>query len=92
MRKQKKDAVELKRIALIDKGNGYGKENLYLAQKLAFEVFGTKRLFLHTKPDNFRAQSIYKATGFTPETPDPCVSFYMDVEDYKREQMNIVGD
>lgn len=82
---QKEDAVELKRIGLIDKGRGYGKETLYLAQKLAFEVLGTKRLFLHTKPDNFRAQSIYKATGFTPETPDPCVSFYMDLEDYKRK-------
>ena len=80
---QKETAVELKRIALADKGKGYGKETLYLAQKLAFEVFGTKRLFLHTKVDNLRAQSIYKATGFTPETPDPCVSFYMDVEDYK---------
>lgn len=78
----KENQVQLKRIAIIDKGKGYGKEALYLAQKLAFEVFGTKRLYLWTKEENLRAQSIYKATGFVPDMPDPCVSFHMDREDY----------
>ncbi len=78
----KEEAVQLKRIAIIDKGKGYGKEALYLAQKMAFELFHTKRLYLMTKPDNLRAQSIYKATGFTADMPDPCTSFHMDRADY----------
>lgn len=79
----KENQVQLKRIAIIDKGKGYGKEALYLAQKLAFEVWGTKRLYLWTKEENLRAQSIYKATGFVPDMPDPCVSFHMDRAEYE---------
>lgn len=79
----KKDkTVQLKRIAIIDKGKGYGKEALYLAQKMAFEIFNTQRLYLSTKEKNLRAQSIYKATGFVAEMPDPCTGFHMDREDY----------
>lgn len=78
----KENAVQLKRIAIIDKGKGYGKETLHLAQKMAFEIFGTKRLYLGTKLENLRAQSIYKATGFTPDMPDPCTGFHMNREDY----------
>ena len=80
---KKGEAVELKRIAIMEKGKGYGVEALYLAQKLAFEVWGTKRLYLGTKLSNLRAQSIYKKTGFIAETPDPCDHFYMDREDYE---------
>ena len=76
------ERLQLKRIALIDKGKGYGKEALYLVQKLAFEVFGTKYLYLITKPENLRAQSIYKTTGFTPEMPDPCTQFHLHAVDY----------
>lgn len=83
---QKENMVQLKRIAIIDKGKGYGKETLYLAQKMAFEIFRTKRLYLYTKLENLRAQSIYKATGFTQETPDPCVSFYMTLDDYRENK------
>lgn len=72
------EQMQLKRIAIIDKGKGYGKEALLLAQKLAFEVFGTKYLYLSTKEDNLRAQSIYKATGFIPDMPDPCTKFHMN--------------
>lgn len=81
----KEHAVQLKRIAIIDKGKGYGKEALHLAQKLAFDIFCTKRLYLSTKLENLRAQSIYKATGFTPEMPDPCNCFHMDLADYKEK-------
>lgn len=72
------EQMQLKRIAIIDKGKGYGKEALLLAQKLAFEVFGTTYLYLSTKEDNLRAQSIYKATGFIPDMPDPCTKFHMN--------------
>ena len=77
------EKFELKRIALIEKGKGYGKEALYLAQKLAFEVFQTPYLYLGTKENNLRAQSIYKATGFTPDMPDPCTSFHITAEAYR---------
>ncbi len=76
------ERVQLKRIAIMEKGKGYGKEALYLAQKLAFEVWETKCLYLGTKEANLRAQSIYKATGFVPEMPDPCTRFHMGVEEY----------
>ena len=73
-----KEQMQLKRIAINDKGKGYGKEALLLAQKLAFEVFGTKTLYLGTKEANIRAQSIYKATGFIPDMPDPCTRFHIN--------------
>ena len=80
---QLKSKLQLKRIAIMEKGKGYGKEALYLAQKLAFEVFGTEYFFLGTREHNLRAQSIYKATGFIPAMPDPCTQFYITDEDYK---------
>ena len=78
----KSEQIELKRIAVVEKGKGYGKESLYLAQKLAFEIFKTKKLYLHTKAENIKAQEIYKYTGFTAETSDPCTSFFMLEKDY----------
>ena len=76
--------LQLKRIAILEKGRGYGKEALYLAQKYAFEVLGTKCLSLGTKEHNTRAQSIYKATGFTPDMSDPCTHFHIAAEDYSK--------
>jgi len=80
----KEQQVQLKRIALVEKGKGYGKESLCLIQDFAFNTLHTARLYLSTKAANTRAQSIYKATGFTPETPDPCVNFHIDKEHYIR--------
>lgn len=79
----KEEAMELKRIAIMEKGKGYGKEALYLAQKLAFDIFCTEKLYLSTKLSNLRAQAIYKLTGFIPEMPDPCDHFHMNREDYE---------
>ena len=81
---KKEECVQLKRIAIIDKGKGYGKEILRMAQKMAFEIWNTKRLYLSTKEENLRAQSIYKSAGFVPDMPDPCTCFHMDREDYER--------
>lgn len=79
-----KTKLELKRIAIIEKGKGYGKEALWLAQKLAFDVLGTEYLYLGTREKNVRAQGIYKATGFTPEMPDPCTKFHITEKDYRK--------
>ena len=76
--------LELKRIAIMEKGKGYGKEALLLAQKLAFDVFETKHLYLGTRANNVRAQNIYKATGFVPDMPDPCTKFHITEEDYRK--------
>ncbi len=81
-----KTKLQLKRIAIMEKGKGYGKEALFLAQKLAFEIFGTKYLYLGTKETNLRAQSIYKATGFVPDMPDPCTQFFMTSEQYQERK------
>ena len=80
-----KEQMQLKRIAIIDKGKGYGKEALLLAQRLAFEVFDTKNLYLGTKETNLRAQSIYKATGFISDIPDPCTRFHINNAAYIRQ-------
>ncbi|MDF2544682.1 MAG: family N-acetyltransferase [Herbinix sp.] len=79
----KSTQIELKRIAVNEKGKGYGKEALLLSQRLAFEIYKTKKLYLHTKIENIRAQNIYKHVGFIAETPDPCTSFYLDETDYE---------
>jgi len=80
--------TELKRIVITEKEKGYGKEALYLAQKFAFEILKTNRLQLGTRKDNIRAQTIYKATGFTAAEPDPCTFFYIDKDNYfKRNQL-----
>lgn len=85
----KSTQIELKRIAVSEKGKGYGKEALHLAWKIAFEILNTKKLYLHTKSKNIRAQSIYKHVGFTAETDDPCTSFYIHAEDYITKNNNI---
>lgn len=79
----KSTQIELKRIAISDKGKGYGKEALQLSWRLAFEIYNTGKLYLHTKTENIRAQSIYKHVGFIAETPDPCTSFYLDANNYE---------
>lgn len=80
----KSTQIELKRIAVMDKGKGYGKEALQLSWRLAFEKFNTKKIYLHTKTENIRAQNIYKHVGFIAETPDPCTSFYINAVDYEK--------
>lgn len=74
--------LRLVRIALLEKGRGYGKEAMYLAQKYAFEVIGTEYFYLGTTDGNLRAQSLFKSVGFTLDTPDPCTKFYITDKDY----------
>lgn len=75
------EKLQLKRIALIEKGCGLGREALRLAQRWAFSAMGTPTLYLRTKPDNHRAQHVYLAAGFRAGTPLPCTFFYMHRED-----------
>lgn len=76
------EKLELKRIALLDKGRGLGREALRLAQAWAFDTLGTPTLYLGTKAENHRAQHVYLAVGFRAGTPLPCTFFYLHREDY----------
>src|SRR5918999_6332255 len=60
-------AVELRRIAVTEKGRGYGRATLALAVAQAFEEHGAHRLWLDVKPHNERARSLYRSAGFVEE-------------------------
>ena len=60
-------AVELRRLAVTDKGRGHGRAALRLAMALAFEEHGAHRLWLDVKPDNERARALYRSAGFVEE-------------------------
>jgi RimJ/RimL family protein N-acetyltransferase len=60
-------AVELRRIAVTEKGRGYGRATLELAIRWAFEEHGAHRLWLDVKPHNERARSLYRSAGFVEE-------------------------
>jgi diamine N-acetyltransferase len=60
-------AVELRRIAVTEKGRGYGRATLALAIRAAFEDHGAHRLWLDVKPHNERARSLYRSAGFVEE-------------------------
>jgi diamine N-acetyltransferase len=60
-------AVELRRIAVTEKGRGYGRATLLLAMAQAFEQHDAHRLWLDVKPHNERARSLYRSAGFVEE-------------------------
>ena len=60
-------AVELRRLAVTEKGRGYGRAALRLAMAEAFEEHGAHRLWLDVKPQNERARSLYRSAGFVEE-------------------------
>jgi diamine N-acetyltransferase len=60
-------AVELRRLAVTEKGRGYGRAALRLAMAEAFEVHDAHRLWLDVKPHNKRALSLYRSAGFVEE-------------------------
>jgi RimJ/RimL family protein N-acetyltransferase len=69
--------VELKRIAITEKGKGYGKKAMYLSQKFAFDVLGRNKLYLGTKDHNVRAQHVYHSTGFVLSDPESISRFHI---------------
>jgi diamine N-acetyltransferase len=60
-------AVELRRLAVTEKGRGYGRAALRLAVERAFEEHDAHRLWLDVKPHNERARSLYRSAGFVEE-------------------------
>lgn len=59
--------IELKRIVISEKNNGYGKETLGLIKELSFEKLMAHRLWLDVRLKNKKAQEVYKSQGFKEE-------------------------
>jgi RimJ/RimL family protein N-acetyltransferase len=57
----------VKRIAVCDPGQGYGRALLRAVVDAAFEATDAWRLWLGVFPENLRAQKSYAAVGFQPE-------------------------
>jgi RimJ/RimL family protein N-acetyltransferase len=59
--------VELKRIVLQPKGQGYGRACLRLLAQMAFRDLGAHRFWLDVKSANTRALALYRSEGFVEE-------------------------
>ena len=59
--------VELMRLVITDKGQGYGRATLEAAAKLAFDVWRAHRLWLDVVDNNARARHLYRSVGFVEE-------------------------
>lgn len=59
--------LEFKRIAISEKGKGFGREAVDLVKKLCFEQLGFHRLWLDVFDDNERAWKLYESEGFVQE-------------------------
>lgn len=57
----------LRRLAIAEKGKGYGRETLKSVKKLAFEEYKAHRLWLDVKEFNQRAKYLYETEGFIVE-------------------------
>ncbi|MEM8640186.1 MAG: GNAT family protein [Cyanobacteria bacterium P01_G01_bin.54] len=60
-------SLELRRLVVIQKGQGYGKQALRLLQHQAFEQYQAHRLWLDVKLFNQRAYGLYRQAGFVEE-------------------------
>lgn len=61
------EALELMRITIDEKGQGYGKEAILWVINFCFDTLGYHRLWLDVFTDNHKAISIYRQMGFTQE-------------------------
>jgi diamine N-acetyltransferase len=60
-------SILLKRLVITHKGQGYGRGAIELIKEMAFNKYHAHRLWLDVKDFNYRAQSLYKSTGFVLE-------------------------
>ena len=59
--------IELRRIAVADRGGGIGRAALTQTLDLAFGDLSAQRVWLDLLPDNDRAKHLYQSSGFTFE-------------------------
>lgn len=60
-------SLELKRMVIRSKGEGYGRAALRVVKKVAFDDLGAHRLWLDVKQRNGRAKALYDGEGFVQE-------------------------
>ena len=60
-------SVELKRIVLQPKGQGYGRACVRLLAQIAFRDLGAHRFWLDVRSANERALALYRSEGFVEE-------------------------
>ena len=60
-------SIELKRIVLQPKGQGYGRACVRLLVQMAFRDLGAHRFWLDVRSANARALALYRSEGFVEE-------------------------
>ena len=60
-------SIELKRIVLQPKGQGYGRACVRLLAQMAFRDLGAHRFWLDVRSANARALALYRSEGFVEE-------------------------
>lgn len=60
-------SIELKRIAVTDKGQGFGRAAIRLIKRLTFESWHGHVLWLDVREYNDRAKHLYESEGFVVE-------------------------
>lgn len=60
-------SLELKRMVVQAKGEGFGRAALRVAKKVAFDDLGAHRFWLDVKKRNLRAKALYDREGFVVE-------------------------
>ncbi|MFP4060392.1 MAG: GNAT family N-acetyltransferase [Mariniphaga sp.] len=59
--------IEFRRLTIIRKGKGLGRDAVKLVKEIGFQAFGAHRIWLDVFEDNHRAISIYESEGFVRE-------------------------
>jgi len=65
--KNKNNSIEFRRIVIVEKHKGIGRESIKLIKKLCFKKLRCHRLWLDVFDDNQRAISLYLSEGFVQD-------------------------
>jgi diamine N-acetyltransferase len=65
--RSRNQSLELKRMVVRSKGQGFGRAALQVLKKVAFDDLGAHRLWLDVKKRNARAKALYDSEGFVVE-------------------------
>jgi diamine N-acetyltransferase len=65
--KGQNQSLELKRMVVGTKGEGFGRAALRVVKRVAFDDLGAHRLWLDVKAHNSRAKALYEGEGFVQE-------------------------
>src|SRR6476620_7395857 len=65
--RSRNQSLELKRMVVQHKGQGFGRAALRVAKKVAFDDLGAHRFWLDVRTHNTRAKALYDGEGFVVE-------------------------